>query len=259
MVTTGLPLSGSTAKPSYLSRLLDVLELAVTDDAARRSLSQLAATAGVPLSTASRLVSLLVDRGLLHALPGGGFGAGPRMMHLAVRALAQLRDGDRLESAVRSLAEQTGESVSAGLLVGDGIVLVARQEPDHALRAVARVGDIVTAHTSAMGKAILAHLPAERQLALIRRELGEGAEDALAQLHEEVQTIRAEGFSVDEETYTPGLRCRAAALLGRDGVAVGGLSIAGPAARYTQEKATADLPALRAEADRVSLVVRSHQ
>ncbi|MCF6476911.1 hypothetical protein FAF44_52675, partial [Nonomuraea sp. MG754425] len=190
-------------------------------------------------------------------LHGSGYAAGPRLLHLAVRTLDQVHAADRLKASVETLAEQTGESATAGLLVGNEIVLVARKEPAHSLRAVARVGDVLHPHTSAMGKAVLAMLPTPRQLDILRTAVGEHAEQALTDTHAELATAREQGFAVDEESYAIGLRCRAAAILDRSGHAVGGISIAGPAARFTRENANACVPALLAETRRLSLETRS--
>ncbi|MGA8112083.1 MAG: IclR family transcriptional regulator [Actinocatenispora sp.] len=253
-----LSLSENGSRTSYLSRLLDVLDVAITHERVPLPMSEIAAEAHVPVSTASRLLALLCRNGFLVPLPRAGYAAGPRMLHVAVRALEQLHDADRLKAAVHDLARQTGESVSAGLLVGDQIVLVARQEPDHqSLRAVARVGDIIAPHTSAMGKAVLSRLPATRQLAVVGTAVGDRATATLAELAHELTAARADGYAVDEGTYTVGLRCRAAALLDRDGHAVGGLSIAGPAARFTHDQAQATLPALGSQIARLSLTPRS--
>jgi DNA-binding IclR family transcriptional regulator len=260
MNESAVPLSGTTeSRTSYLGRLLDVLEVAVTHERVPLQMTDIAAASGVPTSTASRLVALLVERGFLVALPGSGYVAGPRMLHVAVRALDQVHEADRLKAAVEALSERTGESVSAGLLVGDEIVLVARQEPEHSLRAVARIGDIIAPHTSAMGKAVLCRLPAHRQEAVLRAAVGDDAAEVLRSMQEELAAARADGYAVDEETYSVGLRCRAAPLLDRDGHAVGGMSIAGPAARFTRGEATACVPALLAEADRLSPKSRSSQ
>ncbi|WP_158578637.1 IclR family transcriptional regulator [Spongiactinospora rosea] len=254
MNATPLPLSGNESRTSYLARLLDVMDVAVTHERVPLQLGEIATAAGVPMSTASRLLSLLVERGMLIQLGKSGYAPGPRLLHMAVRTLDQVHGTDRLKDAVETLSEATGESVSAGVLVGDQIVLVARKEPDHSLRAVARIGDIITPHTSAMGKAVLSRLPAERRLALVAAAVGDGAaESTLAVLHAELATATADGFAIDEESYAVGLRCRATALLDRAGHAVGAISIAGPAARFTRENATACVPALLAEAARLSL------
>lgn len=247
---SSLPLSGSP-KASYLGRLLDVLDAAVTAPEAP-TVSAVAEAAGTPLSTTSRLVALLTERGFL-IQADGRYTAGPRLTHVALRVLDQIHDTDRLVTATRTLSESSGESVSAGLLIGDSIVLVARTESEQSLRAVARVGDIIAPHTSALGKAILASLPPDRRLQLVHAAAGDDAPRLLDELTDELGGTEQTGVAFDEETYTIGLRCRAAAIRGRDGQAIGGLSVAGPAARFTVDTAESVVPQLLDCADQLSV------
>jgi DNA-binding IclR family transcriptional regulator len=246
--------TGSDGNQGYLRRLLRFLSVAVSDDPRTRGrgLTELARATEIPLSTASRLAALLTEAGMLRTLPTGGYGPGAELIRIAGNALVSLRGDSDVESVVRELVEHTGESASAGMLVGDVIVLVSREEPDHSLRAVARIGDSIAPHTSAMGKAILAMLPSERRLAILRRAVGADAAELESRLEAELVEVRGAGYAVDEETYAPGLRCRAVAFRDDQGNAIGGISIAGPAARFSREKATVCLPLLAAAAERLS-------
>ena len=238
--------------PSYLRRLLHFLSVAVNDGSKARGLTEIAREAGIPLSTASRLASLLTESEMLRILPSGGYGPGPELIRIAGNALVSLRGDLQIQTVVRSLAVTTHESASAGMLVGDVIVLIAREEPDHSLRAVARVGDSISPHTSAMGKAILANLEPVRRLAVLRHAAGPEADHIQEELASELAAIRADGYALDEESYSPGLRCRAAAFLDEHGLAIGGISVAGPAARFSFEKATECVPLLRTMVDELS-------
>ncbi|HEX6447434.1 MAG TPA: IclR family transcriptional regulator [Streptosporangiales bacterium] len=240
---------------SYMGRLLDVLDATITA-AEPPTVTEIAEAAATPMSTTSRLVGLLTEKGFL-IQAHGRYSAGPRLTHVALRVLDQIHDTDRLVAATRELSASSGESVSAGVLVGDSIVLVARTESPQSLRAVARVGDIIDPHTSALGKAILSRLPYDRGVQLVRAGTGGAAEHVLAELADELVTARETGYALDEETYTVGLRCRAAAIRGHDGQAVGGISIAGPSARFTPDAAAAVVPALLETVDRLSVHPRS--
>lgn len=230
---------------SYLRRLLHFLSVALSDGSNARGLTEIAREAGIPLSTASRLASLLTESEMLRVLPSGGYGPGAELIRIAGNALVSLRGDLHIQTVVRSLAEATFESASAGMLVGDVIVLIAREEPEHSLRAVARVGDSISPHTSAMGKAILANLRPERRLAVLRNAAGPDAGRIDEELTGELAAVRIQGYALDEGTYSPGLRCRAAAFLDEEGLAVGGISVAGPAARFSLEMASECLPLLQ--------------
>lgn len=243
---------------SYMARLLSVLEGALESNATVRPLTVLSEQLGLPKSTTSRLVNFLIEQEMLTVVSTGAYGPGPRMFQLAIHTLDKLRETERLDEVARSLSSSTGESVSIGLLVGDRILLVSRCEPDASLRAVARVGDIISPHTSAMGKAILASSSPEVRERIIRHSGADDIDSILADLATELAQVELRGIAVDEETYTPGLRCRATTITGNGGSTVGAISIAGPAGRYTHDRAEASVPDLRASAAALSTVITHH-
>ena len=234
---------------NYLSRLLGVLDAVVDADPAPTAM-EVGERLGIPQSTAFRLLTDLVDRGLLQRSETGELVPGPHLLHLGLRALGRWENGRELESLTVGLAARIPESVSAGLLVGDEIVLVARQEPDSPLRVVARVGDIIAPHVSALGKAILARLDPVRLRRVLVRAVGPDEADAVAdKLAAELDRTREIGFAVDEGEYALGQRCRAVALVHDVTGVYGGLSVAGPSARFAVAEADAAAELLREAAE----------
>lgn len=216
------------------------------------SLGEVSRRTGMPASTASRLTTLLIERRLLRRQePGHLLMPGPWLERLGLRSLQRLSESGRFDEHVGRLAAGFSESVSLGLVDNDQIVLVARRESEHALRMVARVGDIIPPHRSAMGKAILAFMPDER-----RRELMAGAavdpDSVLKSLEAELQDVRTLGYARDEEQFAIGLRCVAAPFFGTSGEPVGAISLAGPSARFTGEQARAAIRPLLAEVRSIS-------
>ena len=239
-----------TAGINRLSRPLDVLDAVVSSDEPLTA-AIIAERLDLPVSTVFRTLTTLIGSGLLARSSAGELRPGNRLVHLGLRALARERNRE-LESVTRELALQLEESVSAGLLIGDEIVLVARQEPDSPLRVVAHVGEVIRPHVSALGKAILARLPPDRLHAVLAHAVGkEEAPAVAARLAAELQDVRAAGFAVDEGEYGVGQRCRAVALV--DGVTgvYGGLSVDGPAARFSIAAADAAAQLLLKAADSV--------
>jgi DNA-binding IclR family transcriptional regulator len=227
------------SESNYLSRLLSVLD-AVVDAEVPPTAMSIGERLGIPQSTAFRLLTDLIDRGLLQRADSGEIAPGARLLHLGLRTLGRWGGTRELEDLTVGLAAQIPESVSAGLLVGDEIVLVARQEPDSPLRVVARVGDIIAPHVSALGKAILAQLEPARMRRVLVRAVGSAEADAFAdKLAVELDDTRRLGFAVDEGEYALGQRCRAVALVNGVAGVYGGLSVAGPSARFSVAHADA--------------------
>lgn len=245
------PVTTAEGSVSYLRRVLDLVDLVAAVPPEGLTLSQLAEGTGMPISTASRLARLLEERGLASRRPDKRFVPGPALLALGLRAL-RLLPTEHYRAAIADLGRSTGESVSAGVLIGDEIVLVARHESAHPLRVVATIGDVIAPHLSAMGKAILSTLSEQRRLEIIRRALGPSGIAVAEALTEELERAASEGFARDEEVFAVGLRCIAAPVRGPGGEAHGALSVAGPSTRFARSIADSCVPDLLTAARRVS-------
>ncbi len=253
----GLSLSESP-KPSYMGRILDLLELAVIADDAPLTMTEISERARVPMSTTSRLVRNLEDWDFLVQDGHGKYLPGGRVVRMAVVVNAQLHTPQRIEAATMRIAEATGESVTGGLIIGDRIVIVARTESEHSLRAVHRVGEQVSPTAAALGKAILSRSSDQRKHELAVAWEREDGSPRLEDLDSELHQALADGYTKDEETFAPGLRCRAVPIIGQDGLAVGAVSVAGPSARFLPEIADEAAKLLLNEAAALSSLPIDH-
>lgn len=236
----------ASSRTSYLGRILDVVEAVAAAPERGIAISELATAQGAPLSTVSRLVRLLDERGLVRRLPSKRLVPGPTLVTLGLRALRTM-PADDYGAAAATLATLTGETVSVGLLIGPDITLVARHDSLHALRFVASVGDVIAPHRSAMGKAILSHVDAARRLEILSRAVGDEAPAVLGEIGAELAEAAAVGYARDEEVFAVGLRCIAAPLFDATGRVVGAISVSGPAARFTRELADGFIESLLAQ------------
>ena len=227
----------------YLGRLLDVITaVGASDDGL--TLTELSRQLEVPLSTASRLTALLIEREFVERQPETGRllpGAGLKL--LGFRSLRRSRAYFEMEDGLDKLAHATNESVSLGRVTQGQLVLTSRRESSHQLRAVSRVGDLLPVHMTAMGKAVLTYLPADQRLALLRSDVTD-AEGVCVRLEPELERVRQQGYAEDNEEFHIGLRCVAAPFFDGTGRPIGGVSVSGPAARFTAARAQAVAPAL---------------
>jgi IclR family acetate operon transcriptional repressor len=238
----------------YLGRLLDVLE--VIGAAEGLTLTEIADRADVPLSTAHRLTSLLLERHwVTRAEASKRFLPGRHLELIGLRAAREANRQVRFQDVLRRLSLATGESVSLGMLRGDDIVLVHRHESPHALRLVISVGDLIPAHATALGRNVLAHLDETGRRAVLAY-LGPEASAFLSDRAGQLTTIRKEGYEIDAGGYLAGLMCVAAPMIGPAGVPVGGVSVAGPDTRFTRADAASVVPLLRAAVEELAMEFR---
>lgn len=141
---------------------------------------------------------------------------------------------------VQELASETNEM--ANLMIeehGMGVFLL-RADSDQAVNLDTHAGMRVYLHTTALGKAILAHLPQQRVEEIINRhglpQITENTITDRTELAKELETIREQGYAFDDEERLNGLRCMAAPITTTDNEALGAISVSGPTSRMADER-----------------------
>lgn len=123
------------------------------------TLSELARTIGVPLSSCHGLIATLRSRGYVYSV-GNNRQVYPTRRILDV-AEAIVRNDPLLETAapmLTRLRDDTGETVILGAREGDVVVYLEVIEGLHTIRYSAKPGEMKPLHSSAIGKAMLASL-----------------------------------------------------------------------------------------------------
>ena len=150
------------------------------------------------------------------------------------------------EPEVKSLAAETGEL--ANLLVeeqGLGVYLM-RSKGDRAVDLDTYAGLRTYLHTTALGKAILAHLPEDRVEEIVdRRGLEQETPQSIGsrdELFEALEGVRERGYAVDDGERLEGLRCIAAPVKHSSGEVLGSISVSAPASRVSDDDLHGELP-----------------
>ncbi|MGH8964351.1 MAG: IclR family transcriptional regulator [Actinomycetes bacterium] len=208
------------------------------------SLSQLSSSSGLPLTTIHRLTGTLVGLGYLRQQSAKQYALGPRLIHLGERS-GLLLSTWAIPHLAR-LVDELGETANLAMLEGDEIVYVAQAPSRHSMRMFTEVGRHVLPHCTAVGKALLAQLPAEQVEGIVRRT-GMQAQTANTitspeRLAEELDVVRRQGFAIDDGEQEVGVHCVAVALT--DGSPRLALSVSGPVPRMTDDLVRRAVPLL---------------
>jgi DNA-binding IclR family transcriptional regulator len=146
------------------------------------------------------------------------------------------------------MAERTGEL--ANLMVeqnGWGVYLY-RSKGDQAVDLNTYVGLPTHLHTTALGKAILAYLPADRVDEIVdRRGLPAETERTVTDreaLADRLAAVRERGYAIDDGEILDGVRCVAAPVRTSDGDILGSISVSAPTSRMGQERFETEIPNL---------------
>jgi IclR family acetate operon transcriptional repressor len=165
---------------------------------------------------------------------------GPRAFVIGSRFLRRTSLVDRARPVMRKLMETTGETANLGV-EKEGFVLFLSQVETHAsIRAFFPPGSLSPMHASGIGKALLAYMDEDRLDRLLATvELQAFTDRSITNpesLKADLATIRARGFSVDNEEKNAGMRCIAAPVFDINSEAVAGISVSGPTSRVSESE-----------------------
>ncbi len=242
---------------SPLVKALRILQALVADPGAV-SLADLSAASRLPKPTVHRLTLELERLGLMTRDPlARRYNIGPRLEELAMEAMRHVmaQSGRRLH--MQRLAEKVGERVNIGVIAGDQVVYVHWVESaGPPLRIDVQPGAHIPMHCSANGKLLLAYgPPAVRERVLASAPLQAYTANTIttaARLRRELERIRRQGYSEDDEEFLAGVCCMAVPVRSSRGAVVAGLAIMAPSARLPLDKARQHLPDLYTCADAIS-------
>ncbi|MBE2997526.1 IclR family transcriptional regulator [Nocardiopsis sp. HNM0947] len=221
--------------------------------------SELARRTGQTKSTAFRLLGILERNGMVQR-QGTDYQLARKVYDLGARVHAPRQTwlAEVLTPFVAELYELTHETVHLATLRGTDVVYLTKLHGHRAVPAPSRVGSLVPAHCTAVGKSLLAHSP-DTVEALLDRGLHRMTHRSLQgrrALQRELSTVRAHGLAYETEESAPGLRCVAAPVLGRGNRPVAALSVAGSTTGFDPERFT---DRLRRIAYAASLAVKHAQ
>lgn len=203
-------------------------------------LTELAAGAGLNISTCHHLLATLIKWGYVAKAPGRRYALGARGLHLGQAFLKQVDLPRRAQPFIERINDETGESVHLAVLQGDSIITLMKREGRHAVRVdTGSVGASDAAHATATGKAMLAWLPEHE----IRRILSLSRMTAFTPntitdadaLIEQLRLVRRNGHAMDREEFQPGVVCVGAAIRDHLGAVVGAVSASTPTLRASDE------------------------
>ena len=216
----------------------------LSDGASELSVAQLADRAGMPTSTAYRLLGELAGHGLVARSADGTVSLGPRLVALGRSAEAglQARLVTPATPIMQRLAEETSETVLLTAPCGlEALALHVVEADVHSVRLSHAVLRRAPMHLGASGKVLAAHLEASERQRLIDAVSVPGLAEAL-------ETIVSDGYVYTVAELDAGAAGVAAPILDRRGRLLAGLSIAGPAERIAadfQDGVTAVMAAAR--------------
>ncbi|CAN5522734.1 IclR family transcriptional regulator [soil metagenome] len=215
------------AGASVLGRAARLLA-ALPADGTPAALSELAGTAGLPLSTAHRIAAELVRLGQLDRGDDGRYSVGTALWELGERAPIVRRLREAANPELTDLYDRTGENAHLAVLVGNEVLYLARASGSRAVPTLARVGVRHPVHATGVGRAILAALPDAGAEPLLRGPFARITPFTIvepARLRDELAATRERGYALTRQEMTLGNASLALPLAPRAGLPPAALGV----------------------------------
>ena len=211
-----------------INRAVDILAAFARGAEMTLSLAEIARRTGLPKPTIHRLLAALDVVGLV-VKTDHGYQLGIRLFELGEHVPRKQRLREAALPFMQDLYEASHDTVHLAVLDGLDVVYLERIRGHKVANIASRVGGRLPAHSTGVGKALLAHHPevARRVMAAPMVPRTPYTITSPRLLAEELERIRAAGIAYDREENSIGIKCAAAPIL-VDGVAVGAVSITGP-------------------------------
>ncbi|WP_246998203.1 IclR family transcriptional regulator [Halosolutus gelatinilyticus] len=223
----------------------DIIELLKRDDGL--GITAIADELGLAKSTIHRHVKTLESRGLL-VREDDSYRISTWFLDYGVHVRNEHTPFSVIKPKVDELAAETDEKVWAVIEEHGMGVHIYGAQGRHSVKTHARIGQRTPLHQFAAGKAILAHLPDDRIDEILDEYGLPGRTDQTItdrdDLRDQLETVRDRGYAFNREESVVGVHAVGAPVRDRSGIAVGAISIAGPANRLRGGLLTEELPDL---------------
>lgn len=221
-----------------VERVVAVLKC-FTPDTRELGVSQISRRASIPKATTHRILVTLTKDGLLERNnKTGNYRIGPELYILGSVYLSTTDIVSAAEPVTKVLNDLTGETVHVSIFDRGNVLMIMKEESKHVFRVSQRIGTIVPAYTSAMGKAFLSELtkaelddliPEERLKPITPKTIA-----TKTKLKRELEQIRNSGVSIDKEGTFEAIIGTGALIRDDTGRAVAAIGIPFPTFRLNQ-------------------------
>ena len=163
-----------------------------------------------------------------------------KVIELGMKVLDRFEIRKIARPFLQELSGKFNETINLGYFNGKEILTIDKIDSTEILRMDAGIGGGEPAYCTSLGKAILAFLPESQLETYLRsvelRAFTPNSVTSKEKLREELLHIKENGYAIDDEELSEGLRCIGAPLLDHSGLARYAISISGPSIRFGSKR-----------------------
>lgn len=213
---------------STLQRGFEVLELLARNNSL--TVSELSRELGLNRSAGHRFLATLEEMGYVDKTKDKRYFPTFKILQIGMMVANSVPLRKVARPFLQEIAYTFQENVSLGYWDGHQVIHLDKIESPEILRIDPSIGSIALGHCTALGKSILAYLPeAEREIYISTHELKRFTDKTITsreKLNEELARIRGQGYAVDNQELSVGLRCVAASAIDYTGHICFAISVA---------------------------------
>lgn len=247
---------GKRKKSSYIiqsvTNALDLMEEFRGEDT-ELGVTELSKRLGLHKNNVFRLLATLESRGYMEQNKvTGNYRLGLRVLELGQVFVKHMGLLKMARPILEEMVEKVNETAYLGVIRDERVVYVDVVEATRPVRVVSRVGVGLPVYCSAVGKAQVAFESGDE----VERILGEApirrftknTVGSVESFMKQLDLVRQQGYALDDEEYDEGIRCVGVPVRDYTRRVIAGLSVSGPAYRFTEERLREELVPLALEA-----------
>lgn len=194
---------------------------------------------GVARSTAHRLLAMLQYHGFVQQDPTTrAYAAGPALLMTGLAAIRKLDVRNQARPHLRRLSEQTGETVHLVTRRTRSVLFLDAVESSQAVRVSSRVGSLMPAHCTSVGKALLAELDDATIDELFPDDdlpgLTPNSITSRSKLLKQLASIRQSGYATSDGEAETGVGSVGVAIQHPSGLSEAAISVSAPSHRLNK-------------------------
>jgi len=222
-----------------VERALTILEMAAHHPHGMTN-AEISRELEIPKSSASYILRTLESRRYLRRDPASGrYRLGLQVLSLSRGSLTGLDVREVALPLMRSLVEKTGLTCHLAILDSVEAVYIEKVEAPGFIKMDTWIGRRMDVHTTAVGKALVAYIPQEQVEKIIEaRGLSKHTLHTVitaAKFFKELEQVRDQGYSLDDEENNLGVRCVGAPIFNESGHIEASIGLSGPLHRVNSE------------------------
>jgi IclR family KDG regulon transcriptional repressor len=240
-VVFGEPRSKTRYSVDAVSKAFDILQVFIDSKKESLALGEITTLVKLNKNAVFRLLFTMAEKGFLKKdEENGRYSLSPKCIELA--RVARLANDLRTVALayMRRLREQFEDTVNLAILEHGQIRYIEVLESSQRFKIVANPGERDPVHCTALGKAMLAHLPEHEVKTILElRGMTKFTGTTIttqSRLIEELAKVRRRGYAINDGEMVEASRCVAVPILNTSKEPVAAISISGPVARMADSR-----------------------